>query len=245
MRASAREYAARCSCPTDWGRDVPENAAPRHRALPRSRGILDPIDRSSEVLFGLIMALTFTTTFEVATAGASDVRVMLIGALGCNLAWGVVDGVMFIFTRSVEKERFQSRMRAVRAADPADAPRILQEELPEGWTLLFDEEDSQRLAERARSLVPSGVQRLTGRDLAAGAAVLLLVFLSTFPVALPFLLFENLHFAARVSDGIAIVMLFLIGMRLGRHSGRRPLTVGLSMVAIGVLLSYIAIRLGG
>jgi hypothetical protein len=56
--------------------------------------VLDPVDRSGEVLFGLIVALTFTTTFEVATAGAVDVRTMLIGALGCNLAWGLVDGVL-------------------------------------------------------------------------------------------------------------------------------------------------------
>lgn len=44
---------------------------------PRIVGVLDPVDRSSEVLFGVIMALTFTTTFEVATAGHADVRTML------------------------------------------------------------------------------------------------------------------------------------------------------------------------
>jgi hypothetical protein len=64
----------------------------------RSGAVLDPLDRSSEVLFGLIMALTFTTTFEVATAGRADVRTMLVGALGCSLAWGIVDGVMFVVT---------------------------------------------------------------------------------------------------------------------------------------------------
>ena len=51
--------------------------------------ILDPMDRISEVLFGLIMALTFTCTLGVA---AAEVRTMLIGALGCNLAWGIIDG---------------------------------------------------------------------------------------------------------------------------------------------------------
>src|SRR5690349_5344772 len=69
---------------------------PRHivfESIPRSprRAVLDPLDRSSEVLFGLVMALTFTTTLEIATAGAADVRTMLAGALGCNIAWGIVD----------------------------------------------------------------------------------------------------------------------------------------------------------
>jgi VIT1/CCC1 family predicted Fe2+/Mn2+ transporter len=197
------------------------------------------------VLFGLIMALTFTTTLEVATTGATDVRTMLIGALGCNLAWGLVDGVMFVFTRSVEKHRFHSRIRAVQAASAADAPRILEEELPEGWDRLLDPQDLERLAERARSLVSVEAPGVTGADLHGGLAVLLLVFFSTLPVALPFLLMDDLFRATRVSNAAGIVMLFVIGMRLGRHAGRRPLVVGLTMVGIGVLLSAIAIRLGG
>lgn len=103
--------------------------------------MLDPVDRSSEVLFGLIMALTFTTTFEVATAGQADVRTMLLGALGCNLAWGLVDGVMFVVTRSVEKHRLYSRIRAMQAVPPAEARGILEEDLPEGWDLILDQDD--------------------------------------------------------------------------------------------------------
>ena len=203
------------------------------------------MDRSSEVLFGLIMALTFTTTFEVATAGRADVRDMLIGALGCNLAWGLVDGVMFVVTRSIEKHRFHSRMRALQAAAPADAAGLLESELPEGWDQLLGPGDLDRLAERARALSLSAPPGLRGSDYRGGALVFLLVFLSTLPVALPFLLFQDLFLAARVSDATGIVMLFWIGTRLGRHAGRRPWLVGLTMVGIGVLLSAVAIRLGG
>ena len=49
---------------------------------------LDPMERVSEILFGLIMVLTFTCSFSVLRAGREDVREMFIGALGCNLAWG-------------------------------------------------------------------------------------------------------------------------------------------------------------
>jgi VIT1/CCC1 family predicted Fe2+/Mn2+ transporter len=212
----------------------------------RPKAILDPLDRSSEVLFGLIMALTFTTTFEVATAGRADVRTMLIGALGCNLAWGIVDGVMFVVTCSVEKYRFHSRIRAVQSADAKGAARILEEELPEGWGPLLDPADIERMVGRARSLPSPDPPRLTLDDLRAGAAVCVLVFLSTLPVALPFLLFRDLFLAARVSDATALVMLFVIGTSLGRHAGRRrPRLVGLVMVVLGVVLSAIAIQLGG
>ncbi len=212
---------------------------------PGSGAVLDPVDRSSEVLFGLIMALTFTTTFEVATAGRADVRTMLIGALGCNLAWGLVDGVMFVVTRSVERFRLHSTVRAVQAAPQSEARAILERELPEGWEQLLDGPDLERLTERARAVPLPPVPGVTGEDLRGGLAVLLLCFVSTLPVALPFLFIADLYRAARVSDAIGIVMLFVIGTRLGRFCGRSPLLVGLIMVAIGVALSAAAIRLGG
>jgi hypothetical protein len=67
--------------------------------------ILDPMDRISEVLFGLIMVLTFTCTLGVATATQIEVRTMLIGALGCNLAWGIIDGGVYLLARLNERGR--------------------------------------------------------------------------------------------------------------------------------------------
>ena len=66
---------------------------------------LDPIDRLSEVLFGLIMVLTFTGSLSVVGAGREDVRTMLVGALGCNLAWGLIDAVFYLMGCLAEKER--------------------------------------------------------------------------------------------------------------------------------------------
>ena len=62
---------------------------------------LDPIDRVSEILFGLIMVLTSTGTLSVVTAGRADVKTMILGALGCNLAWGIIDaGLLFCWAAS-------------------------------------------------------------------------------------------------------------------------------------------------
>ena len=61
-----------------------------------SRRLLEPMERISEVLFGLIMVLTYTCSFSVAGAGREEVRTMLVGALGCNLAWGMIDAVFYL-----------------------------------------------------------------------------------------------------------------------------------------------------
>src|SRR6188508_2812276 len=93
--------------------------------LKTSKRVLDPIDRVSEILFGLIMVLTFTGSLSVAEAGREDVRAMLIGALGCNLAWGIIDGVLFLMGSLAEKGRGLLTFRAVRkTTDPNEAHRL-------------------------------------------------------------------------------------------------------------------------
>ena len=52
----------------------------------RSRRVLEPSERIAEVLFGLIMVLTFTGSLSVTEAARADIQAMLIGALGCNVA---------------------------------------------------------------------------------------------------------------------------------------------------------------
>ena len=78
--------------------------------------VLEPAERVSEVLFGLIMVLTFTGSLSVAEAGREDVRIMLIGALGCNIAWGVIDGVLYMMGSLAQKGRNLLAYRAVRSA---------------------------------------------------------------------------------------------------------------------------------
>jgi len=93
--------------------------------------ILDPMDRISEVLFGLIMALTFTCTLGVAIADNIQVRAMLIGALGCNLAWGIIDGGVYLLASLNKCGRAIVSWRAVRdAPDPGAAQRIVANALP-------------------------------------------------------------------------------------------------------------------
>ena len=69
-----------------------EAAAPREP-------VLSPVDRISEMLFGLLMALTFTGAVSVAESGKAEIRTMFLAALGCNLAWGLVDAIMYLGSR--------------------------------------------------------------------------------------------------------------------------------------------------
>ena len=72
--------------------------------------------------------------------------------------------------------------------------------------------------------IPESRLGLVSRDFRAAGLVFLLVFLATLPVALPFLFISETRLALRVSNGIALAMLFIGGWRLGGYSGRSQLT---------------------
>src|SRR5512136_2146929 len=97
---------------------------------PRKR-ILEPCDRISEVLFGLIMVLTFTGSLSVAESGREDVRTMLIGALGCNIAWGIIDGILYLMGCLAEQgNRLRSWRAFKQAPNPEAAHQVVAGLLP-------------------------------------------------------------------------------------------------------------------
>src|SRR5262245_31276366 len=97
----------------------------------KQKRLLNPVDRISEILFGLIMALTFTCTISVAEADRTEVRDMLIGAIGCNIAWGLVDAVMFILMGLAEKGRGKIILNFVRTTTHTEKSReFIAEALP-------------------------------------------------------------------------------------------------------------------
>jgi hypothetical protein len=209
--------------------------------------LIEPIDRISEILFGLFMVLTFTGTVSVATAGRDDVRLMLIAAIGCNIAWGFVDGVMYVLRTLVSRAREATFDHAVRAAaQPELAHRLIASQVGPMAAGL----DASGL-ERVRQWIVDQPPPLAGRahmkwqDLRGAVGIFLLVFASTFPPVLPFVFIADLQVAMRVSAAIAITMLFLCGYGWGRYGGLSPWRAGLVMVLLGVAVEAIVIALGG
>jgi hypothetical protein len=211
------------------------------------RRVLDSIDRVSEVLFGLIMVLTFTGSLSVAEAGREDVRTMLIGALGCNLAWGIIDAMFYLMGSLADKGRVLATYLAVRkAADPQRAQRLIADALPPVVASIMEPAELETMRRRLIQLPePPALARLSTDDWRGAIGVFLIVFASTLPVAMPFIFMPSVGPALRVSNTIAIVMLFLTGYAYGRMTGRHPWLVGIGMVVLGSILVGLTIALGG
>jgi hypothetical protein len=211
------------------------------------KSVLDPMERISELLFGLIMALTFTCTLGVATADSFKVQTMLFGALGCNLAWGIIDAGVYLLAHLNDRGRKILMLRAMRdAPDVHAAQRIVADALPPMLASVVPPEHLELMRQKLRQLPePPERPRLTTRDLIGAMGLCLLSFLSTFPIVIPFIFMSDARWALRVSNVVAIAMLCFCGYAFGYRSGLQPWVTALSMVVIGGALVGVAIALGG
>lgn len=210
-------------------------------------GVLDPMERISETLFGLIMALTFICSLGIATGTSINLRTMLIGALGCNLAWGIVDGGLYLLGRINSRGGKLRMLHAVRQAPDSETARsVIAEALAPELAVFLPAQQLEAIRQKLQSLPEtSDSPKLTNRDWIGALGLCLLSFLSTFPVVIPFLFLSDARLALRVSYAVAIVMLFCCGYVFGIQSGLRPWAAGLAMVVVGGALVGIAVALGG
>jgi len=212
-----------------------------------SKRLLEPMERISEILFALIMVLTFTCSFSVADAGRSEVRTMLIGAVGCNLAWAIIDAVFYLMGNFSAFGQGLLRLKALRQEpDHTRGHQIIAQALPPVLVAVLSASDLDLMRQRLIKLdrLPPR-PRLSKKDWMGAAGVFLIILLATLPVVLPFALIEEAPRALRVSNGIAVLMLFLTGYAFGRYAGHRPWGTGALMVIIGSGMVAITISLGG
>jgi hypothetical protein len=221
------------------------------RRGPAIHRYLDPGDALGEVMFGIIMTLTFTVGARFfLVAEEFDRNELIIGAVGCNIAWGVIDAVLFVvgtlFFRS-QRARFYRSLRAT--ADEEKALAAVTDHFG-----LEDEPLAIPSAERnklyaailalGRSTTPAPV-RVRGSDLTAALLIFLLVTLAAIPSVIPLLVIDEPGFALRVSNAIQVALLFIGGYRWGSYTDVSPWKVGLSIAILGAGMCILAVLLGG
>ena len=212
---------------------------------------LDPGSRLGEILFGLIMVLTVTLTAGLtADSGRAGVRQLLVAAVGCNLAWGFIDAVMYVMDCMTERSARARLFRKVQnAADRADALAVIRREVEPQLQYLEGETHREAvyaaILEEASDVTPVMTTRITREDVHGAIACFWLVVLSCLPAAVPFLVFSNPTRALRVSNFLLIAMLFVVGQKWAHYINASRLTTGLALVAIGLCLVGVAVLLGG
>ena len=208
--------------------------------------LLNPVDRISEILFGLIMAVTIVGSLSIATAGKEEVRTVMMAALGCNLAWGLVDAVMYVVRTATERTRNRVLARRIADADAGMARRLITQALPEHVVALTGPDEIEAMRRRLLASPDKLRPVLAPRDFLEAFAVFLMVVVATFPVVAPFLLTSDASTAMRMSQAVTLGMLFIAGLALGRYAGyAKPLRPALAMAVFGAVLIAAVKALGG
>ncbi len=212
---------------------------------------LDPATTLAEILFGLIMTLTFTLGAGILLhdAGREGARELLIATIGCNLAWGIIDGVLYIVGQLYERNRKRRlALDAIAARDDDTAIALIGRELDDIMLPVLDDAERRalylRIVTRIRGM-RIGLSGVTRQDLFGAVASFALVFGCSVPAALPFVLMDDPVHALRVSNALLIAFMFVLGFRLARHTVGNPWYVGLALALLGTLLTLVAIALGG
>lgn len=209
---------------------------------------LEPADRLGEVLFGLIMALGFTGAVRLGREEADNLA-LFIGIFGCNLAWAIVDGVMFVLTKLFERGRQSRTARDVLAAPNEEfALQRIEDELGGPLLALTSHEERRQILRRGLELLRNSKPeqpKVRREDLFGGLAVGLVIIFATLPVVIPFLVFRAPNTAVRISNVVALTQLFLLGMWWGKMVGGNSLRIAAGLTTVGVLLVLVTMALGG
>jgi hypothetical protein len=210
---------------------------------------LDPVDSLAEILFGLIMVLTFTLAAGfVAGEGAAGVRDLLIATLGCNIAWGIIDGAMHIITALMQRGHRMRFIAAIQSApDHATKRRLVAAEMEESLGAHITESEREAIHQTIVSMASHarpGDLRVTREDWMGALNCFLLVVLTTLPAAAPFLIIrDDPNKALRWSNFLLAAMLFVVGYLWARFAGLRPWLSAFVFLIISLLLVGVAIGL--
>jgi VIT1/CCC1 family predicted Fe2+/Mn2+ transporter len=207
-----------------------------------------PENRLAEVICALVMVMSFTATTS-ATFEDTTPNALLIAVLGCNIAWGLVDGTTYVLGNLLNRG-VRARLVAALKNNSRDsaALHVIQERLDVALGPVLTPEQQEQIGK----WIVEGITRIqpepTGlrkEDLLTGLACFLLVLGVTLPILLPFILIENDFTALRVANGLMLAMLFAAGVKWAKFAGISRWKTGLSLLGVGIVLVAVTVLLGG
>jgi len=211
---------------------------------------LDPTASLEEVLFGLIMVLSFTVGAGLIVGEGPDAtRTLLIGVVSCNIAWGLIDGAMYLIDCMLERSRKSRIVASLQRIDDDDVAIETIGRYLDGTLAALTSNSERRtlyraIYDRLRGLQPERA-RLTRDDLLAACATCVLVIMTTIPAVVPFFFIADRVTALRASNTLLLAAIFFAGFRWARATQGNAWLTGSVLLLLGASLVAVAVALGG
>ena len=196
------------------------------------------------------MVLTFTavarSTFD--EEGTEATLELMQTALGCNVAWGFISGVLLTMYNLYDRSRPVRLQRSIRAThDDAEAVELVQDELEDDLAEIIPADERQRIylkvMERVRSCDMPGA-KIQAKDFMAALCTFILVVITAIPLT-TFLVMDDILLAIRVSNLVLVALLFVVGFCWGRVVHLKAWATGLTIMVMGLAMVGVAELLGG
>jgi hypothetical protein len=210
---------------------------------------LTPSERLSQALYSLILVLTVISAVEITISRDQQTSsTLLFAALGTSVAWGMVDAVVYVLTGLHERNHHVRVVSRVKKRPKIDAIRQIEDELEDSLIGVLDIEERDRIVEQVYSTMHNATpkrQGVTKDDVLGGIASFLISFIIVLPPVMPFILTLPLDYAIRLSNFIAVAMLFIVGYVSGGMGGMNRVRWALTITVLGVVIVLVTILLGG
>ena len=205
---------------------------------------------SSEPMFGVIMVVCFTSVLR-AFPDATDkvVETILVSALFCCIAWGLVDGIFYAWEAHYlleKKKKLQAWVQAPK--DPKKGRELVEDDLGDTIVDLMDEKDKEQIYQIVEKNVP-GVDLghvSIKEDIITVAIAFGLVVGSSIIVILPFLWFSPVTTALKISNITGILLLFIMGYwrEEDKRTSKKLITGGFTAL-VALIITLVTVYLGG
>lgn len=216
-------------------------------------GLADYLGRfwySSEPMFGVIMVVCFTSVLR-AFPGLAETIIgkVLLSALFCCIAWGLVDGIFYAWEAHYEldkKKKLQAQVQA--AADAEKTQDLIEDDLGDTVVDLLEEGDKAQIYQIVQKSVPGvdlGKVSLK-EDILTVAIAFGLVVGSSIIVMLPFFMFSPVMNALKISNVTGIFLLFFMGYwrEEDKRISKKLVTGGFTALC-AFIITVVTIALGG
>ncbi|MDD1752299.1 MAG: hypothetical protein LUQ38_04330 [Methanotrichaceae archaeon] len=216
-------------------------------------GLADYLGRfwySSEPMFGVIMVVCFTSVLRAYPDVADQViGNVLLSALFCCIAWGLVDGIFYAWEAHYELDRKKKLLTRVQAPnDPNEARELVEDHLGDTIVDLMEEKDKEQIYQIVEKNV-AGIDLghvSIKEDMVTVLIAFGLVVGSSIIVMVPFLVVSPVMNALIISNITGILLLFIMGYwrEEDRRISKKLITGGLTAF-VALIITIVTIRLGG
>jgi phosphoribosylformylglycinamidine (FGAM) synthase PurS component len=202
---------------------------------------------------GVIMVLVMIGYLKLSLSRGEDIEMkntLILIPLGCNAAWGMIDGLMYVLINLIRRGKVYRLSQSIKSKkDQEDVQTSIEDALSSTVIDSLKEEDKEKISDEILKRVdPTKIEKpewITKKDLVVILFTFLLVVSTAIPLIIPFIIFDDLILAIRVSFIIGLGMLFSIGYLWGKYASRNKIRSGIAMMIIGSVIVGITLALGG